>query len=310
MTRGRGAATTSWSRRPGLLAAQRQSQSPRPEPAAAAIAMSHQTSIQASKDVQVIFATARNGKYRLLKISIENEPLVVGSCSQPSGSWDKDYDSFVLPLLEDKQPCYILFRLDSQNAQGYEWIFIGWFPEHSHGHQKMLYAATRATLKKEFGGGHVKDEVFDLVHLTCTSFKTAKEDLEPVVQKLFIPYTEMEIENEDVEKPRILWALYFNMRDSSEVSRNCYNDLPPNVYVCSGPDCDLGNDNAVKQAETLFQQIFPTEDFCPTPPNPEDIVLDENSLQEEGAESSTIAEANSESPKESTSLGNPEEPSE
>lgn len=25
---------------------------------------------------------------------------------------------------------------------------------------KMLYAATRATVKKEFGGGHVKDELF------------------------------------------------------------------------------------------------------------------------------------------------------
>lgn len=24
----------------------------------------------------------------------------------------------------------------------------------------MLYAATRATLKKEFGGGHIKDEIF------------------------------------------------------------------------------------------------------------------------------------------------------
>lgn len=24
----------------------------------------------------------------------------------------------------------------------------------------MLYAATRATVKKEFGGGHVKDELF------------------------------------------------------------------------------------------------------------------------------------------------------
>nr|XP_005008714.2 rab proteins geranylgeranyltransferase component A 1 isoform X1 [Cavia porcellus] len=127
-----------------------------------------------------------------------------------------------------------------------------------------------------------------LVHLTCTSFKTAREDLEPVVQKLFIPYTEMEIENEEVEKPRILWALYFNMRDSSKVSRNCYNDLPPNVYVCSGPDCGLGNDNAVKQAETLFQQICPNEDFCPPPPNPEDIVLDEESSQSEASESSAI----------------------
>lgn len=24
----------------------------------------------------------------------------------------------------------------------------------------MLYAATRATLKKEFGGGHIKDDIF------------------------------------------------------------------------------------------------------------------------------------------------------
>ena len=88
---------------------------------------------------------------------------MIGSCSQPSDSWDKDYDSFVLPLLEDKQPCYILFRLDSQNTQRYEWIFIAWSPNHPPVCQKMLYAATRATLKKEFGGGHIKDEVFGTV---------------------------------------------------------------------------------------------------------------------------------------------------
>uniref|UniRef100_A0A8C2LIP4 Rab proteins geranylgeranyltransferase component A n=1 Tax=Cricetulus griseus TaxID=10029 RepID=A0A8C2LIP4_CRIGR len=149
-----------------------------------------------------------------------------------------------------------------------------------------------------------------LVHLTCMSSKTAREDLEQVVQKLFTPYTEMEAENEHVEKPRILWALYFNMRDSSDISRDCYNDLPSNVYVCSGPDSGLGNDNAVKQAETLFQQICPNEDFCPAPPNPEDIVLDGDSSQQEPSESSVVAEANSETPKESTDLGNPEEPSE
>lgn len=149
-----------------------------------------------------------------------------------------------------------------------------------------------------------------LVHLTCTSSKTAREDLEPVVQKLFIPYTEMEIENEQVEKPRILWALYFNMRDSSDISRSCYKDLPSNVYVCSGPDCGLGNDNAVKQAETLFQEICPSEDFCPPPPNPEDIVLDGDGLQPEASESSAIPEANSETFKESTNLGNLEESSE
>ncbi|XP_066490048.1 twinfilin-1 isoform X1 [Tiliqua scincoides] len=122
--------------------------------------MSHQTGIQASEDVRETFARARNGQYRFLKIIIENEQLIVGSAKQPDESWEKDYDPFVLTLLEDKQPCYILYRLDSQNAQGYEWIFIAWSPDHSPVRQKMLYAATRATLKKEFGGGHIKDEVF------------------------------------------------------------------------------------------------------------------------------------------------------
>lgn len=36
-------------------------------------------------------------------------------------------------------------------------IFFGYSQQVRH---KMLYAATRATLKKEFGGGHIKDEIF------------------------------------------------------------------------------------------------------------------------------------------------------
>nr|XP_033815335.1 twinfilin-1 isoform X2 [Geotrypetes seraphini] len=87
---------------------------------------------EANEDVTDVFARARNGQYRLLKIDIENEYLTVTSSRQPEESWDQDYDSFVLPLLEDKQPTYILYRLDSQNAQGYEWIFIAWSPDQSH----------------------------------------------------------------------------------------------------------------------------------------------------------------------------------
>ncbi|XP_076124018.1 twinfilin-1a [Alosa pseudoharengus] len=122
--------------------------------------MSHQTGIEAADDVKEIFASARNGDYRLLKIVIENEQLVVGGSKQATQSWDQEYDSSVLPLLENDLPCYILYRLDSSNNQGYEWIFIVWSPDHSPVRPKMLYAATRATLKKEFGGGHIKDEVF------------------------------------------------------------------------------------------------------------------------------------------------------
>uniref|UniRef100_A0A8C5HK47 Twinfilin n=1 Tax=Gouania willdenowi TaxID=441366 RepID=A0A8C5HK47_GOUWI len=93
--------------------------------------------------------------------------LVLGAYREPEQSWEQDYDRFMLPLLNNQEPCYILYRLDSQNALGYEWIFILWSPEESPVKQKMLYAATRATVKKEFGGGHVKYEMFG----------TAEEDI-------------------------------------------------------------------------------------------------------------------------------------
>lgn len=123
--------------------------------------MSHQTGIQAGNDVKEVFASARGGdEYRVLKIVIDDEQLTVGTTRKASKSWDQEYDSLVLPLLEDDMPCYIVYRLDSCNNQGYEWVFLAWTPDRSSVRHKMLYAATRATLKKEFGGGHIKDEIF------------------------------------------------------------------------------------------------------------------------------------------------------
>ncbi|NXN08821.1 RAE1 geranylgeranyltransferase, partial [Indicator maculatus] len=142
-----------------------------------------------------------------------------------------------------------------------------------------------------------------LVHLTCPSTKTAREDLEPVVQKLFHLNTEKETENEEPAKPRVLWAVYFNMRDSSGVEKDAYSGLPPNVYVCSGPDSALGNDCAVKQAETIFREMFPAEDFCPPPPNPEDIVYEENEIAPEESEVSISPETEPKSSTEESSSG-------
>ncbi|XP_025065749.1 rab proteins geranylgeranyltransferase component A 1 isoform X4 [Alligator sinensis] len=148
----------------------------------------------------------------------------------------------------------------------------------------------------------------DLVHLTCSSTKTAKEDLEPVIQKLFILNDEKETESENgggLEKPRVLWAVYFNMRDSAGIDRNSYDSLPPNVYICSGPDCALGNDYAVKQAETIFQEMFPKEEFCPPPPNPEDIVYDGDGTQPEDPGFSISPEPKAEPlPEESSNIEN------
>ncbi|XP_064154471.1 twinfilin-2 isoform X2 [Anguilla rostrata] len=122
--------------------------------------MAHQTGIHATTELKEFLAKARAGSVRLIKVVIQDEQLVLGAYREPSQSWDRDYDHFLLPLLDEMEPCYVLYRLDSQNAQGYEWIFISWSPDQSPVRQKMLYAATRATVKKEFGGGHVKDELF------------------------------------------------------------------------------------------------------------------------------------------------------
>uniref|UniRef100_A0A4W5R0N6 Twinfilin actin-binding protein 2b n=1 Tax=Hucho hucho TaxID=62062 RepID=A0A4W5R0N6_9TELE len=75
-----------------------------------------------------------------------------GKCTLggPAQSLENDYDHFLLPLL---------------NAQGYEWIFITWSPDQSPVRDKMVYAATCATLKKEFGGDHIKDEMFGTVEV-------------------------------------------------------------------------------------------------------------------------------------------------
>ncbi|XP_071979037.1 rab proteins geranylgeranyltransferase component A 1 [Engystomops pustulosus] len=122
-----------------------------------------------------------------------------------------------------------------------------------------------------------------LVHLTCPSTKTtAREDLEPVVRKMFTCQEEdVDVEQ---EKPRVLWILYFNMRDSSGVERGSYVGLPCNVHVCSGPDSCFGYDPAVQQAEQIFRQMFPDEEFCPPAPNPEDIIYDGEAGPQEPAQ--------------------------
>ncbi|XP_056253408.1 rab proteins geranylgeranyltransferase component A 1 [Seriola aureovittata] len=119
-----------------------------------------------------------------------------------------------------------------------------------------------------------------LVHLTCQSVGSAFEDLSPVVTRMF--HTP---ESHDQEKcPSVLWCLYFNMADGSEVEVEGH-DLPSNIYLCSGPDGGLGHDHAIRQAELIFQKILPEDDFCPPAPNPEDIIYDgENTSPSAGEE--------------------------
>jgi twinfilin-like protein len=125
--------------------------------------MSHQTGITACSDLRDYIAGSKGGNIRLIKVGIADEQLVLEDSAQSSGTWETDWNSLILPRLEEKQPCYILYRLDSRNDTGFEWVFISYSPDFSPVRQKMLFAATRATMKKEFGSGQIRDELFGTV---------------------------------------------------------------------------------------------------------------------------------------------------
>ena len=67
-------------------------------------------------------------------------------------------------------------RLDERSGSTFLWILISWSPDDSKVRQKMLYASSKATLKMEFGGGQIKDDLYGnvrvsyfvaLLHNTC-----------------------------------------------------------------------------------------------------------------------------------------------
>ncbi|XP_066996558.2 twinfilin-1 isoform X2 [Anabrus simplex] len=125
--------------------------------------MSHQTGIRANDALKKFFGKCRDGSVRVFKVSIVDEELTLASFKEAVGSWEDDYDDQVIPMIEDGQPAYILYRLDSKNTSGYEWLFISWSPDNSPIRQKMLYASTKATLKQEFGSGQIKEELHGIV---------------------------------------------------------------------------------------------------------------------------------------------------
>ncbi|XP_060529419.1 twinfilin [Cylas formicarius] len=135
--------------------------------------MSHQTGIKANAELRKFFADGKTAKIRLAKVAIEDEQLVLKEKRESKSNWEKDYERYVVPLVEENQPSYILYRLDAKNSVGYDWLLISWCPDTAPVRQKMLYASTKATLKQEFGSSEIKDELHGTVvsDITLDGFK-------------------------------------------------------------------------------------------------------------------------------------------
>ena len=124
--------------------------------------MSHQTGIKSNESLRNSFAKSKEGRIRMLKVVINDKEELTLDTERDvhSQDWKVDYNELVLKVIEPKTPCYIFYRLDEKNSTGYSWLFISWSPDFASIKHKMLYAATKSTLKLEFGAGHIKDELF------------------------------------------------------------------------------------------------------------------------------------------------------
>lgn len=122
--------------------------------------MAHQTGIQASSELKELLVKALKGSVRLIKVVIKDETLLPETEKSPNKDWEGDFDDMVPGLIEEKEPCYIFYRMDEKNQSGsYMWLFLAYTPDLANVRDKMLYAATQSTMKQIFGGGLIKDDI-------------------------------------------------------------------------------------------------------------------------------------------------------
>lgn len=115
--------------------------------------MSHSSGISVSADLAAAFRDARasGANVRLLKVSIENEALVLLEQAPVSGDLESDFASFT-SFVKEKEACYLVFRQDATHPDfGYLWALASFVPDNCPVRHKMLYASTRDNLKKQLG---------------------------------------------------------------------------------------------------------------------------------------------------------------
>jgi len=113
--------------------------------------MTHSSQLPVSAQLEDVFATARTkGGVRYIKVVIRDEQLVPDGTESLGSSAEADFGK-VASLLKPKTPCYVLYRLDTTNTLGSEWLLVAYVPDGSSVKDRMLYASTRDSLKKQLG---------------------------------------------------------------------------------------------------------------------------------------------------------------
>jgi len=126
--------------------------------------MASQSGIGCSDQLAQFLSTCRGGAVRMVKVVISSSAspaIELESQEEARGGWEEDWDAMVPPALQDDSPCFLLYRLDERDSsQAFLWVLLAFTPDNAPVRQKMLYASTKATFKKEFGAGQVRDDYY------------------------------------------------------------------------------------------------------------------------------------------------------
>lgn len=165
--------------------------------------MSAQSGIVANVELSTKLVEAKQGSIRLLHMQIEDEQIQLRKVIPISGDWKSDFDKSIQPLLDLTNASYILYRLDSKNNLGYEWLLLTWIPNEAHVKQKTLYASTRNTFRRLFGEGYLADDI--LCH-DKHDISLAGYEVHLACKKAPAPLTHAEAQAQEVASDQIVHA--------------------------------------------------------------------------------------------------------
>ncbi|KAH9420679.1 hypothetical protein DERP_001110 [Dermatophagoides pteronyssinus] len=112
---------------------------------------------------------------------------------------------------------------------------------------------------------------FYLQYFWCdsSSDRTPKQVLEPVIKKLLSLDRETQTSDLPFElQGKILLSVYYNY--CSEIYDNNNEDMPTNIKFISMPINEFNYENAVAEAEKIFKELYPNEEFFPLTEKPDE----------------------------------------
>eukprot|EP00727_Mastigamoeba_balamuthi_P002514 m51a1_g1226 hypothetical protein (448) ;mRNA; f:514345-516078 len=132
--------------------------------------MSSSTAIPLSAQlVSTWKAQSRGGNMRSLKIQINNEECILAESFPKTATVEQDFGS-LMAVVAPSEPCYVVFRLDDKG-----WLLVVFIPDKARVTDKLVYAATSPTLRRELGALVIDEVQFsNLAELTWSSYKAAK----------------------------------------------------------------------------------------------------------------------------------------